>query len=40
MTKVNSPRIFMGDNGESGAYIMPIIKRREAAKLRQGLKKV
>ncbi len=26
MTKINSPRIFMGDNGESIAYIIPIIK--------------
>jgi hypothetical protein len=24
MTKVNFPRIFMGDNGESGSYITSI----------------
>ena len=22
MTQINSPRIFMGDNGQSGVYIM------------------
>ena len=32
MTKINSPRIFMGDNGESSAYIMGNSKKREAAK--------
>ena len=26
MTRVNSPRIFVGDNGETSAYITLIIK--------------
>ena len=40
MTRINSPRIFVGDIGETSAYIMDIRQEARSGEAATGTKKV